>query len=152
MNFSQKNKTLSTILTTLTLQKKKIEHNIHTLKANILKKQQSIEVLDNYATEYKNKFYNTAYHTVGQFQNHQQFLDKLCKVLYSEKQELTQLETQQMALLTDFHTITQKIDGLDDLLITRRRAYQHECDHIEDANRSELATTRACREQMKENE
>lgn len=143
---------LNTIFTALNLQKKQLEAQIYPLKDDILKKKHAITTLELYANEYKNQCYSKASHCVSSYLNQQHFLDKLFSVLYSEKQELTLLEAQQMELLTQYHALSQKLEGIEDLLHTRRQAQQIARDNIEDAKRAELATLRTLRQHMENNE
>ncbi len=143
---------LNTILTALNLQKKQLEAQLYPLKDSILKKKHAITTLELYANEYKNQCYNKATHRVNSYLNQQQFLDKLFSVLYSEKQELTRLEGRQMELLKEHHTLSQKMDGIQDMLNTQRQSQQTARDNIEDTKRAELATLRSCRQRMENKE
>lgn len=142
---------LDTILTALSLQKKQLEAKIYPLKDDIVKKTHAITTLELYANEYKNQCYSKAAHRVSSYLNQQHFLDKLFSVLYSEKQELKQLEALQMELLTQYHALSQKMEGIEDLLHTRQQARQIARDNIEDTKRAELATLRILQQHMENN-
>lgn len=148
----KKAQTIKTIIKSLTLQKNQLEGELYRLKDLIHKKQQSINTVETYSSEYKSRFYNTPIHQVFSYQNNQHFLDKLSSVLYSEKQELSQLEIKKMELLKRYHTLNQKIEGLTDILTLHQNKQQIFYDKIEDTNRTELATQRVSQRRMKDNE
>lgn len=137
-----------TILTALKLQKKQLEARIHPIKDSIQKKKQAITTLEFYANEYKTQSDKKITHHVSSYLNEQYFLDKLFSVLYSEKQELICLETKHRELLTQYHTLSKKMEGIEDLLHARRQAEQTARDNNEDIKRAELATLRTLQQHM----
>lgn len=143
-------KTFLTMLTSLKLQKNQLENQLLLLKKSILKKQQSIHSFENYSNEYKGNFYSQINHKQPTYKNTQQFLDKLTAVLYSERQELSRLEEQKMELLTRYHLLNQKCDGLKEMLNTLHQEHRTAADKIEDTKRAELATLRQCQQRMED--
>jgi flagellar biosynthesis chaperone FliJ len=148
----RKSSTINTIITSLTLQKNQLEGQIYQLQETIKKKEQTIKSFEAYLNEYKGTFYNTTVHRVPSYRNNQEFLDELSNVLYSEKKELNQLELKKMDLISRCHTFNQKIDGFNDILALHQKTCQIARDNIEDTNRTELATVRACQQNLKEYE
>ncbi|MFI4918653.1 MAG: hypothetical protein ACHP65_03765 [Legionellales bacterium] len=134
----RKTATISTLLTSLSLQKNQLEGQLYKLKESIQKKQQTVSTFELYLNEYKDTFYNTSVHRVPSYRNNQEFLDKLTHVLYSEQQELNQLELKKMELLSRCHNFNQQIDGLKDLLSAHQKQRQTARDNIEDSNNTEL--------------
>ena len=137
-----------TLLIALKLQKKQLEAQIHPLKDSIQKKRQAITTLEFYANEYKIQSNKKITQHVSSYLNEQYFLDKLFSVLYSEKQELIRLEAKQKELLTQYQTLSKKMEGIEDLLHARRQAEQTAHDNNEDIKRAELATLRTLRQHM----
>ena len=145
-------KTLATLITSLSLKKNQLENQLALLKKTILAKQQSIASFENYSKEYQGSFYNQSIHRQPTYRNTQQFLDKLSGVLYSERQELSRLEEQKMELLTRYHLLNQKYDGLSDMLSTLKKEHLSTADNIEDVKRAELATLRLCQQRMEDSQ
>jgi hypothetical protein len=57
-----------------------------------------------------------------------------------------------MELLTQYHILSQKMEGIQDMLNCRRQSQQTARDNIEDTKRAELATLRSLRQRMENNE
>lgn len=146
----RKSNTINTIITSLSLQKNQLESQLYQLQDTIKKKEKTIKAFEVYLSEYKGTFYNTEVHRVPSYRNNQEFLDKLSNVLYSEKKELNQLELKKMELISSLHTFNQKIDGFNDILSIHQKTRQITRENIEDTNRTELATVRACQQNLKE--
>jgi hypothetical protein len=148
----RKSTTVNTIITSLSLQKNQLEGQLYQLQETIKKKEQTIRAFEVYLNEYKGTFYDTSIHRVPSYRNNQEFLDKLSNVLYSEKKELNQLEIKKKEFIARRHTFKQKIDGFNDILALHQKTCQIARDNIEDTNHTELATVRACQQNIKESE
>jgi len=146
------NKTLSTMMTSLTLQKNQLENQLALLKKTMMTKQQSITSFENYSHEYQGNLYAQSSHRQPTYRNTQQFLDKLFAVLYSERQELSRLEEQKMELLKRYQLLNQKCDGLSEILSTLKKEHHTNLDKIEDTKRAELATLRLCQQRLEDSE
>lgn len=131
---------LNQIRTALALQRNQLENQIHQVKDALSKKQQAIDTLKAYSIEYKSDFYKTPNHRMPTYQNSQQFFDKLAAVLYTENEALNQLNTRKTALLLEYQGLHQKIEGVQEMLLTHRRMHQQTRDAQEDSLYTELAT------------
>jgi len=145
-----KAKQIKTMLLSFKLKKNQLSGLMAQLASQISKKQQSINKFTTYYHDYQEKMNAEDTHTMANYANQQHFLARITATLASEKESLKPLEEKRQELLSEYHALSQKVDGLTEHLAIIAQTEQVIKDKKEDGERSELSITRATAQRLLE--
>lgn len=138
---SQSGDKFMTMHRAFSLQRQKLQGQIHKANETLEHKKKAVLKLERYQEAYEQEAKNKL--LLAQFlQNNQHFLAHLGHILFTERQEVQRLSLIQADLSQRYHQFTLKMDGLEAIIAEKHNEARIVRDKIEDTIANELASTR----------